>query len=160
MRDYLLPRRHRPSDLVAIDEALYPTLGPENRYSTLLYIEKEGFEALLRKARIAERFDCAVMSTKGMSVTAARLVVDRYAQQGVRILVAHDFDRSGAAIAGTLGHDTRRYSFEADPDVVDLGLSLAEARGDGPAGRGRAQARGPARSGYASTGSTRKRSTS
>ena len=42
-------------------------------------------------------------------------MVDRYAQQGVRILVAHDFDRAGACIAYTLGNDTRRYSFEADP---------------------------------------------
>jgi len=126
-REYLMQRRHRPSDLVAVEEALHPTLGAENRYSTLLYIEKEGFGPLLRKARIAERFDCAVMSTKGMSVTAARLIVDRCAQQRVRILVAHDFDRAGAAIAHTLGNDTRRYSFEADPDVVDLGLSLFDA---------------------------------
>ena len=119
------------ADLISVDASLYPTLGPENRFKTLLYIEKEGFDPLLRKARIAERFDCAVMSTKGMSVTAARQIVDRYAQQGVRILVAHDFDRSGACIAHTLGNDTRRYSFEADPEVVDLGLSLAEARAMG-----------------------------
>jgi hypothetical protein len=84
VRDYLLPRRHRPADLVAVDAALHPTLGPENRFKTLLYIEKEGFEPLLRKAEIPERFDCAVMSSKGTSVTAARLLVDRMAQQGVR----------------------------------------------------------------------------
>jgi hypothetical protein len=48
-----------------VDAALYPTLGPENRFSTLLYIEKEGFEPLLRAAGIPERFDCAIMSTKG-----------------------------------------------------------------------------------------------
>jgi hypothetical protein len=50
------------------------------------------------------------------------------AQQGVRVLVAHDFDRSGACIAWTLGNDTRRYGFEVAPEVVDLGLKLAEAR--------------------------------
>jgi hypothetical protein len=60
-------------------------------------------------------------------VTAARLLVDRMAQQGVRVLVAHDLDRSGACIAWTLGNDTRRYGFEAAPDVLDLGLRLAEA---------------------------------
>src|SRR3954447_11985696 len=118
----------RHSDLITVDASLYPTLGPENRFKTLLYIEKEGFDPLLRRARIAERFDCAVMSTKGMSVTAARQIVDRYAQQGVRIVVAHDFDRSGACIAHTLGNTTRRYRFEADPEVVDLGLTLADAR--------------------------------
>jgi hypothetical protein len=60
-------------------------------------------------------------------VTAARLLVDRMAQQGVRVLVAHDLDRSGACIAWTLGNDTRRYGFEAAPDVLDLGLRLDEA---------------------------------
>jgi hypothetical protein len=130
VRDYLLPRSHRPADLVAVDAALYPTLGPENRFSTLLYIEKEGFEPLLRAAGIPERFDCAIMSTKGMSVTAARLIVDRYAQQGVRVLVAHDFDRTGASIAWTLGNDTRRYSFEKHPGVIDIGLGWPRP-GDG-----------------------------
>jgi hypothetical protein len=129
--DYLLPRYHRHGDLVSVDHALYPTVGPENRFRTLLYIEKAGFEPLLDQARIRERYDCAIMSTQGMSVTEARRIVDQYARQGVRILVAHDFDRAGACIAHTLGHDTRRYSFEADPDVVDLGLSLAEARAMG-----------------------------
>ena len=131
VRDYLLPRSHRPADLVAVDAALQPTLGPENRFSTLLYIEKEGFEPLLRAAGIPERFDCAIMSTKGMSVTAARLIVDRYAQQGVLVLVAHDFERAGATIAWTLGNSTRRYRFEKHPGVVDIGLNLAEARAMG-----------------------------
>lgn len=63
-----------------------------------------------------------------MPVTSARMLVDAYARQGVRVLVVHDLDRSGAAIAHTLGHDTRRYRFSADPNVIDLGLSLAEAR--------------------------------
>jgi hypothetical protein len=85
----------------------------------------------MRAARIPERFDCAVMSTEGTSVTAAREVVEDHARQGVTILVAHDFDRSGACIAHTLGHDTRRYTFAAAPDVVDLGLHLIEAQSMG-----------------------------
>jgi hypothetical protein len=127
VRDYLLPSRLQEPALVAVDDALLPTLGAKNRFSTLLYVEKEGFEPLLRAARIAERFDCAIMSTKGTSPTAARLLVDRMAQQGVRVLVAHDFDRAGACIAHTLGHDTWRYGFEAEPDIVDIGLRLDDA---------------------------------
>ena len=53
------------------------THGPEGRFSGFLYIEKEGFEPLLSHARIAERFDLAIMSCKGMSVTAARELVDQ-----------------------------------------------------------------------------------
>jgi hypothetical protein len=31
----------------------------------VLFIEKEGFHSILEEARLQERFDCAVMSTKG-----------------------------------------------------------------------------------------------
>ncbi len=38
-------------------------------------------------ARIAERFDIAIMSTKGMSMTAARALVEQLSERGVTILV-------------------------------------------------------------------------
>ena len=103
---------------------MFPTSGPENRYSNILFIEKEGFDPLLETARIAERFDIAIMSTKGMSVTAARLLLDRLAATVNRVLVLHDFDLSGFSIAGTLATDGRRYSYANKIEVVDLGLRL------------------------------------
>ena len=45
------------------------------------------------------------MSTKGMSTTAARLLLDRLAPRIDKVLVAHDFDVSGFSIFGTLGSD-------------------------------------------------------
>jgi DNA topoisomerase VI subunit A len=53
--------------------------------------------------------DIAIMSTKGMSTTAARLLLDRLARRIDKVLVAHDFDVSGFSIFGTLGTDGRRY---------------------------------------------------
>jgi hypothetical protein len=103
---------------------MLPTVGPANRYSTILFIEKEGFDPLLAAARIAERFDVAIMSTKGMSVTAARLLLDRLAPSIERVLVLHDFDIAGFSIFGTLSADTRRYRFENEVSFVDLGLRL------------------------------------
>ena len=38
----------------------------------------------------------------------------------------HDFDKSGFSIAGTLTRDTRRYAFEVEPQVIDLGLRLED----------------------------------
>ena len=70
----------------------FPTSGPENRFDTILFVEKEGFEPLFRAAAIAQRFESGIMSTKGMSVTAARLLIDRLASQVQRILVLRDFD--------------------------------------------------------------------
>ncbi|MCX7015284.1 MAG: hypothetical protein NTW86_22470, partial [Candidatus Sumerlaeota bacterium] len=40
--------------------------------------------------------------------------------------VLHDFDKAGFSIAGTLTRDTRRYEFTHEPDVIDLGLRLAD----------------------------------
>jgi hypothetical protein len=104
----------------------FPTSGPENRFDTIFYVEKEGFEPLLKAARMAERFDVAIMTTKGMSVTAARLLLDRLTQTGYvrRILALHDFDVSGFSIFGTLGTSNRRYKFESVVPLIDLGLRL------------------------------------
>jgi len=105
----------------------FPTNGPENRYETILFIEKEGFGPLVKAAKLAERFDVAIMSTKGMSVTAARLLIDRLSRRGVRqILVLHDFDISGFSIFGTLGTSNRRYQFENLAPLIDIGVRLGD----------------------------------
>jgi DNA topoisomerase VI subunit B len=105
---------------------LVPTVGPIHRYRFVLFIEKEGFFALLDRADIANRFDIAIMSTKGMSVTAARALVERLSERGVTILVLRDFDKAGFSIVHTLRSDTRRYHFKTPPRVIDLGLKLED----------------------------------
>ena len=85
---------------------------------------------LFKEVKLAERYDLAIMSTKGMSVTASRLLVDRLcAKSGVPLLVLHDFDKSGFSIVGTLQRDTRRYEFEHDINVIDLGLRIGDIEG-------------------------------
>jgi hypothetical protein len=128
VRQYL-GERPEPERPAAVDPgSMSPTVGPLNRYSTVLFIEKEGFDPLLAAARIAERFDVAIMSTKGMSVTAARLLLDRLAPSIERVLVLHDFDIAGFSIFGTLSADTRRYRFENEVNFVDLGLRLSDVQ--------------------------------
>jgi len=105
----------------------FPTCGPRNRYGSILYIEKEGFLPLLRQARFGERFDLAIMSSKGMSTTAARMLIENLSEM-TTIFVLHDFDKAGFSILGTLTRDTRRYEFTSDPNVVDLGLRLADVK--------------------------------
>ena len=114
----------------------YPTCGPPNRYGAILFIEKEGFLPLFRAVHLAERYDLAIMSTKGMSVVASRQLVDalckevaaRSGRQGVPLLVLHDFDKAGFSILGTLQRDTRRYEFEHPVQVIDLGLRLRDVQ--------------------------------
>ena len=82
---------------------------------------------VLAAGRLAERFDIALMSTKGMSVIAARQLVERLSGgDGVPLFVLHDFDKAGLSIASTLVRDTRRYQFAEAIKIVDLGLRLPD----------------------------------
>jgi hypothetical protein len=101
-------------------------LGPSGRYSAPLFVEKEGFDPILARARIADRFGIAIMSTKGMSVVAARRLVDGLAAHGVRLFVLHDLDIAGFSIKKTLTESGRRHQFTNKLDFVDLGLRLVD----------------------------------
>jgi hypothetical protein len=127
VRQYL-GERPRPETPASVNlELMFPTVGPLNRYREVLFIEKEGFSALVSHVRLAERFDIAVMSTKGMSNTAARRLIDGLMRAGVeRVFVAHDFDWSGFSIFGTLGKSNRRYRYQNPAKIVDIGLRLAD----------------------------------
>lgn len=133
VRNYLTRvDRHVIDDGFKIDlgSNTFPTCGPKNRFGAVLFIEKEGFMPLFEEVELAKRYDLAIMSTKGMSVTASRLLVDRLCgRYGIPLLVLHDFDKSGFSIVGTLQRSTRRYSFRAGFEVIDLGLRLEDVEG-------------------------------
>ena len=110
-----------------VSGGLFPTCGPENRFQAVGFVEKEGFLPLLERVKLAERYDIAIMSTKGLSVTASRLLVDDLCGgHHIPLFVLHDFDKSGFSIVGTLSRDTRRYTFRNDITVIDLGLRLED----------------------------------
>jgi DNA topoisomerase VI subunit B len=126
VREYLKGCRAPEIVGATIAPACVSTFGPQGRYRSALFIEKEGFLAILAAARIAERFDAALMSTKGMSVTASRQLIDALAAMGVRVYVLHDFDISGFSIRKTFTESGRRHQFKNPLDYVDIGLRLAD----------------------------------
>jgi hypothetical protein len=106
------------------------THGPSGNFGALLYIEKEGFMPLFEKVELAQRFDLAMMSSKGFSATAAwRIAEGICSEHGVPLLILHDFDKSGVIIADTLTSDTRRYQYSSPPHVIDLGLTFDDIEG-------------------------------
>ena len=126
VRKYLKERPWHTALHIASSE-YYSTVGPENRFENVLFIEKEGFDSLLKAARITQRFDIATTSTKGMSVTAQRELLDALAERGVKkVFVMHDFDVSGIGILGTLGTSSRRYKFKNRVNIIDIGLRLSD----------------------------------
>jgi hypothetical protein len=128
IRGYLRAMR-RPEIIAAgFDEAKIATRGPAGNISAVLFIEKEGFEPLFKSVNLADRYDLMIISTKGVSVTAARRLVDAVCGK-IPLLVLHDFDIAGFMIFGTLQRDTRRYTFSNSIPVIDLGLRLEDIDG-------------------------------
>ena len=71
-----------------------------------------------------------IISTKGVSVTAARRLIDEVCgDNDLPLFVLHDFDLAGFMILGTLHRDTRRYQFSNAIELVDLGLRLEDIAG-------------------------------
>jgi hypothetical protein len=130
VRQYL--RRAGRVDAPTRGSGLFPTHGPDNRFQAVLFIEKEGFLPLFHRVRLADRYDLAIMSTKGMSVVAARHLIDEVCGRNkIPLLVLHDFDKSGFSILGTLRRDNRRYRYRHAVRVIDLGLRLADVEACG-----------------------------
>jgi hypothetical protein len=105
-------------------------IGPAGGFSAILYVEKEGFDQLFKAVNLANRYDLMIISNKGLSVTAARKLIDQICGgRELPLFVLHDFDIAGFLIFGTLQRDTRRYQFENDIEVIDLGLRLDDIAG-------------------------------
>ena len=113
VREYLASL-HEPKLIAAfLKPAGIDFRGPSGSFGAVLFIEKEGFDPLLRAAQIAEKFDIATMSTKGMSVTAARHLADIMCDAyDIPLLLLRDMDYTGFSISGTLQRDTWRYEFQ------------------------------------------------
>jgi hypothetical protein len=105
-------------------------IGPDGGFSGVLFCEKEGFNPLFKAVNLANRYDLMIVSTKGVSVTAARRLIDSICgDHDLPLFVLHDFDVAGFLILGTLQRDTRRYQFCTTFEVIDLGLRLADIAG-------------------------------
>lgn len=99
---------------------------PVFNYGAVLFIEKEGFQHLLMESGIADRYDIALLSTKGFTVTAARMLAEDMTRRGVKIFVLHDFDKAGLGIEYTFKSNNRRWTFGESPDIIDIGVRLTD----------------------------------
>jgi hypothetical protein len=99
---------------------------PEFVFDKLLYIEKEGEMGKVREAQLAEKYDMAILTGKGMPTEEIRKLLLRAEGEEFQVFCFHDADPDGYDIARVLGEETARmpgYSVE----VIDLGLSYPDA---------------------------------
>lgn len=102
------------------------TTGPTLRFGAVLFIEKEGFDFILKDVGIAEKYDIAIMSTKGLPVGAACRLAHQFVSKGIKVLVMHDFDLDGFKIVRTLRRGTR---LAPGTPVIDIGFRFEDIDG-------------------------------
>jgi hypothetical protein len=129
VREYLKGnRRNLKKTTVDRLDRMFPTHGPQNRYAAILFVEKEGFLPLFEAVKLAERYDLAILSSKGTSVTSARKLIETLCEfyHGIPCFVIRDFDVKGFEIVGTLANSTDRFEYAHDIKVIDWGLRLSD----------------------------------
>ena len=127
VQNYLADMHEPEMSGLTIEPPKMITSGSEARYGAVLFVEKEGFMPLFESVKLAERYDIAIMSTKGQSVTASRLLIDKLCgESGLPLLVLHDFDKAGFSILGKLRNSNRRYQYKHRVNVIDFGLRLED----------------------------------
>jgi DNA topoisomerase 6 subunit A-like protein len=127
VRNYLHAMRRPKITAPDFEDAKVDIVGPSGNLAGVLFCEKEGFGPLFKEVDLANRYDLMIISTKGVSVTAARLLIDDICGRfGLPLFVLHDFDVAGFMILATLHRDTRRYQFSSTIEPIDLGLRLED----------------------------------
>lgn len=82
---------------------------------------------MLKAAKLAERYDMAVIAAEGYATQAARILFQRAERdRDYQLFVLHDADPYGYNIARTLREETRRVR-NYHVDVIDIGLKLEDA---------------------------------
>jgi hypothetical protein len=129
VRDYI--RAMRSPEIVGpeLKAGHIKTIGPRGNVAAVLFCEKEGFNPLFKAVDLANRYDLMIISTKGVSVTAARQLIETICGPDVPLFVLHDFDIAGFMIFGTLSRDTRRYKFSSSVHPISFGLRLGDIDG-------------------------------
>jgi Histidine kinase-, DNA gyrase B-, and HSP90-like ATPase len=99
---------------------------PEWTFDKILVVEKAGLWPVIDAARLADRYDMAVVTSEGFAAEACRTLLGDLDDRDVTVFVLHDADHHGYNIARTLGEETARMPGH-HVDVVDLGLTVDDA---------------------------------
>jgi DNA topoisomerase VI subunit B len=99
---------------------------PHHLYNKILFVEKDGIWDILEKARIAEKFDLAIVSGAGFATEALRVIFRKADKDWkCKLFSFTDADINGKNIARILGAPTPRMPGHR-AEVEHLGLTLEE----------------------------------
>lgn len=100
---------------------------PSWLYDKILFVEKKGLWPVFQAAKLAEKYDMAIVAGEGYATEACRVLFAN-AERGkeYQLFVVHDADPHGYNIARTLRDETWRMPGHR-VEIIDIGLKLQEA---------------------------------
>lgn len=100
---------------------------PEYMFNKILYIEKEGIFEILNDVKFPERYDCALITSKGYASRAIKDLLDLLGEtdEELEVYCIHDCDKAGTMIYQTLVEETKSRGARKIK-VIDLGLNPDE----------------------------------
>lgn len=121
------PHTHKTIPIGTISVEQYKR--PDWTFNKILYIEKEGLFEVLKQVGFPEKYDCALLSSKGYASRAVRDVIDLLGDtsEEIKFFCIHDSDGPGTMIyqslqEGTVARAKRRVK------IINLGLDPWDAR--------------------------------
>lgn len=124
----ILYHPHRGDEIPLGTIAVQNYARPEWTFNKIIFIEKEGYFASLKDVKFPERYDCALITSKGFANRAVKDVFDLLGEtdEEITFFCVHDADAAGTMIYETLQHSTisrpgRKFK------VINLGLDPEEA---------------------------------
>lgn len=108
---------------------------PKWTFNKIIFIEKEGYFASLRDVGFPEKYDCALLSSKGYASRAVKDLFDLLGEteEEIQFFCVHDADAAGTKIFETLqeatsarpGRKVKVINLGLDPiEAVDMGLQV------------------------------------
>jgi len=109
-----------------LSDAVYlkPDFDLRYQYDKVLYIEKTGFDAILKAERVGEKYHTIIVSGQGFGTRAAKMLLYHFQKQGMKIYCLHDLDYHGVDIINSLREPNEKFTEEII--IEDMGITLAD----------------------------------
>ncbi len=94
------------------------------KYDKVLYIEKTGFDAIFKAEKVGEKYNMIIVSGQGFSTRAAKTLLYKFQQMGLKLYCLHDLDISGIYILDSFGTPNKK--FKECITMENLGVTLED----------------------------------
>lgn len=94
------------------------------KYDKVLYIEKTGFDAIFKAEKVGEKYNMIIVSGQGFSTRAAKTLLYKFQQMGMKLYCLHDLDISGIYILDSFATPNKK--FKECIYMENLGVTLTD----------------------------------